>query len=153
ADRWRRIAALVRRRRPGAFDVGAGVVALTGAGRFILRRAEAPVNDPFWPTPASSESRPLEVPGSAPWPGGRVVLTLDPDEPRDETVDLDRLDPPLRVRAPVPGDTFRPLGMGGREKPLNDFFRGRRVPPERRARTPLVCDRAGILWVVGHRIA
>ncbi len=37
--------------------------------------------------------------------------------------------------------------------PLADFFRGRRVTPERRARTPLVCDQVGIIWVAGHRIA
>ena len=36
---------------------------------------------------------------------------------------------------------------------MADFFRGRDVSPDRRARTPLVCDRVGIVWVVGHRIA
>lgn len=43
--------------------------------------------------------------------------------------------------------------MNGRSTPLADFFRGRNVGPEERARTPLLCDAAGILWVVGHRIA
>jgi tRNA(Ile)-lysidine synthase len=37
--------------------------------------------------------------------------------------------------------------------PLNDFFRGRRVPRDRRRRVPLVCDRHGIVWVAGQRIA
>ena len=37
--------------------------------------------------------------------------------------------------------------------PLADFFRGRHVPHDRRACIPLVCDREGIIWVVGHRIA
>jgi hypothetical protein len=54
---------------------------------------------------------PLALPGSAPWDGGRVVATLDPAEPRDETVDLDGLRPPLWIRAPAPGDRFVPLGM------------------------------------------
>jgi tRNA(Ile)-lysidine synthase len=80
-----------------------------------------------------------------------VVATLDAAEPRDETVDLGSLWPPLYVRAPVPGDRFTPLGMT-REKPLNDFFRGRRVPRDPRRHVPLVCDRLGIVWVVGHRI-
>jgi len=43
--------------------------------------------------------------------------------------------------------------MRGRSRPLADFFRGRRIPPGRRDRTPLVCDQLGIVWVVGHRIA
>jgi tRNA(Ile)-lysidine synthase len=43
--------------------------------------------------------------------------------------------------------------MDGRSTPLNDFFRGRHVAREARARTPLVCDKVGIVWVVGHRIA
>jgi tRNA(Ile)-lysidine synthase len=43
--------------------------------------------------------------------------------------------------------------MGGQTQSLNDFFRGRRVPPEARARTPLLCDASGIVWVVGQRIA
>ena len=82
-----------------------------------------------------------------------IETVLEPDAARDETIDLDRIAPPLRVRSPVPGDRFEPLGMGGRGTPLNDFFRGRRVPREERARTPLLCDELGIVWVVGHRIA
>ena len=148
ALRWRRLARLVRLTRSGRFDIGGGVEAHTGfpgPGLFTLRRSSAPVNCP--------DSLPLEIPGSALWPDGRVVLTLDPDAPRDETIDLDRVSPPLLVRAPLPGDRFNPLGLGDREQPLNDFFRGRRVTRDHRARTPLVCDLSGILWVVGHRIA
>ncbi|MBV8311162.1 MAG: tRNA lysidine(34) synthetase TilS, partial [Planctomycetaceae bacterium] len=78
---------------------------------------------------------------------------LEPSAPRDETIDLDRIVPSLCVRAPIPGDRFEPLGMKGRSTPLNDFFRGRSIVPEERARTPLLCDAAGIVWVVGHRIA
>jgi len=165
AKRWRRLARLVRRTRPGRFDVGGGVVAETSsmlqvpddsstwALTFSLRRADAPQGSrPY--TPVSPEALPLQVPGSAAWPDGRVVVTDDPDgPPHDEAIDLDRLYPPLWVRAPLPGDKFNPLGMGDRETPLNDFFRGRQVPRDRRARTPLVCDRLGIVWVVGHRIA
>jgi tRNA(Ile)-lysidine synthase len=68
-------------------------------------------------------------------------------------VDFDQVAGPLFVRAPTVGDRFDPLGMGGRHMILADFFRGRRVPPDRRVRTPLVCDDLGIVWVAGHRIA
>src|SRR5581483_3034768 len=103
----------------------------------ILRRMAAPPVPVRWPIP--DERLPIELPGSAPWVGGRVVVTLDPDAPRDESIDLDRLVPPLWVRSAVPGDRFEPLGMDGRSTPLNDFFRGRRVPRADRPRVPLVC--------------
>ena len=60
---------------------------------------------------------------------------------------------PLMIRSAQPGDRFEPLGLGGRSQPLNDFFRGRKVARSDRAAVPIVCDQAGIIWVVGHRIA
>lgn len=144
ARRWRRLAALAKRDHARA-SVGAGVEVVTDPHFMILRR----VQDPQPPEP----SLPLQVPGEVPWGGGCVVATLDPASPRDETIDLDQLEPPLMVRAPAAGDRFEPLGMGGRSTPLNDFFRGRRVGRGQRCRIPLVCDRRGIVWVVGQRIA
>ena len=126
-------------------------IEVTPGPLLVLRRPTAPKPPARGPIPAAA--LPLELPGVVPWLNGRVVATLDPDAPRDETIDLDTLFPPFWVRAPVPSDRFVPLGMGGRSTPLNDFFRGRRVPRERRGRVPLVCDRFGIVWVVGHRIA
>jgi tRNA(Ile)-lysidine synthase len=149
--RWNRLARLVRKRRASSRDVGAGVVASTDLFGLELRREGASARREV--VPLSSADLPLEVPGAADWAGGRVVVSLDPDAPRDETIDLDRVFPPLWVRAPVPGDLFNPLGMGTRETALNDFFRGRRVGREARRHTPVVCDRFGIIWVVGHRIA
>lgn len=81
------------------------------------------------------------------------MTLLEPNALGAETIDLDRIVPPLFVRGPIPGDRFEPLGMKGRNTPLNDFFRGRNVAPEARASTPLLCDATGIVWVVGHRIA
>jgi tRNA(Ile)-lysidine synthase len=153
--RWRRLAHLVHQTRKGKFDVGAGVVAETGSrfglNLFTLRRSAAPAAQPDATT--LPESLPLDVPGAVPWNDGRVIVTLDPDDPRDETIDLDKVYQPLSVRSPMPGDRFRPLGMQDGEQILNDFFRGRRVPRGKRAQVPLVCDKLGIIWVAGHRIA
>jgi tRNA(Ile)-lysidine synthase len=149
--RWRRLARLVRESQPGRFDVGGRIEAVTGPLAFTMRRQKAP--DAGALESSSSGSMPLALPGAADWPGGRVVVSLDRGDPRDETIDLDRVSPPLCVRAPLAGDRFNPLGMGDHETSLNDFFRGCLVPRERRACTPLVCDQLGILWVVGHRIA
>ena len=55
----------------------------------------------------------------------------------------------LWVRSRRPGDTFRPLGLGGRKK-LQDVFVDRKVPRDRRDRVPLVVDaRDRIIWVAG----
>ena len=146
ARRWQRLAAAVAR-PPAGFSAGGGIEVRVGAEVVALVPALPSLSPPALPP------CPLPIPGSAPWWGGRVVATLGPDDPRDEAVDLDRVVPPLIVCAPEAGDRLDPLGLGGRTQPLNDFFRGRRVPGEARARVPLVRDAAGIVWVVGHRIS
>ena len=146
ADRWRRLAANAGRDR-GRWSVGGGIVAEVSGGLLHLAPESA--------GPPADRRAPiaLAVPGEVAWGGGRVLATLDPGDARDETIDLDRIEPPLEVRGPEAGDRFEPLGMEGRGMGLNDFFRGRHVPRSQRGRVPLVADRRGIVWVVGHRIA
>jgi tRNA(Ile)-lysidine synthase len=121
------------------------------ANQFVLRRMST--TDAAAEDPALSEGLALDVPGAVAWGDGLIRTVLDPENPCDETIDLDRIAPPLVVRAAVPGDRFTPLGMGGRSTPLNDFFRGRRVTGKVRAQIPLLCDSLGIIWVAGHRIS
>lgn len=143
ARRWRRLAS----RENGRFSAGAGVEAATTADRLILSRS---LLGDVAPPPAPVE---LPVPGSANWGDGRIVATLDAGEGVDESVDLDVLDLPLTIRRAEPGDRFGPLGLAGQTQALNDFFRGRRVLRGDRGSVPLVCDRKGVVWVVGHRVA
>jgi len=157
AKRWRRLALMVRSRAITRRAIG-NSIELTTTGpldsppdHFVLRRIEGNGSSSGQPAPIGQI--PMEVPGCVPWGAGKVTTSLEPGAPRDETIDLDRIVPPLCVRASVPGDRFEPLGMKGRSTPLNDFFRSRNIVPEERARTPLLCDAAGIVWVVGHRIA
>jgi tRNA(Ile)-lysidine synthase len=153
ARHWRRLAALVQNDEIPRTEIGAGVAVSTESFFLVLRRP--PVVRVVEAVTESAGPIALEVPGSAsvPWAGGRVVAAFDPGQPGDESVDFDRLVLPLSVRTPATGDRFAPLGMKGKSTPLADFFRGRGVPRHRRALTPLVCDRLGIVWVVGHRIA
>jgi tRNA(Ile)-lysidine synthase len=150
ARRWRRLASLARRGEIRGVSIGAGVSASTEGRSLILIRPDGERANP-----GESRSIPLEIPGDTivPWAGGRIAAEIDASGPTDELLDRDRLEPPLIVRAPAPGDRFAPLGMDGRSTPLADFFRGRCVPRDRRLGTPVVCDRLGIVWVVGHRIA
>ncbi len=81
------------------------------------------------------------------------VLELEFDrDPLKAMIDGARIDRPLSVRNRRPGDRFRPLGMKGTKK-LQDFFVDEKVPLEERAWVPLVCDRRGIIWVVGLRLS
>jgi tRNA(Ile)-lysidine synthase len=69
-------------------------------------------------------------------------------------VAADELRLPLTVRSRQPGDRVRPLGMGGREKKLQDVLVDRKVAREERDSLPLVVDSADkIVWVVGETVA
>jgi tRNA(Ile)-lysidine synthase len=95
------------------------------------------------------------------WDELQITATFVAPRQGDEAIDFDRLTPAvtttgspiLWVKSPAEGDRFEPLGMDGKSMALSDFFRGRHVPLEDRRRVPLVCDKQGIFWVVGHRIA
>ncbi|MGQ9602047.1 MAG: tRNA lysidine(34) synthetase TilS [Candidatus Bipolaricaulia bacterium] len=81
------------------------------------------------------------------------VLELELERaPLKAMIDGDRINKPLSVRNWRPGDRFRPLGMKGIKK-LQDFFVDEKVPREERVWVPLVCDRRGIVWVVGLRLS
>ncbi len=68
-------------------------------------------------------------------------------------VSASAVSPPFTVRSRRPGDRFRPLGLGGLEKKLQDFLVDRKVPREARDDLPLVVDGDGrIIWVVGQSI-
>jgi tRNA(Ile)-lysidine synthase len=60
---------------------------------------------------------------------------------------------PLVVRNRRPGDSFRPLGLGGQKK-LQDFFVDAKVLRSERDAIPVVVDSRGqIVWVAGHAVA
>lgn len=57
---------------------------------------------------------------------------------------------PLRVRNWRPGDWFRPVGLNGHRKKLQDLFIDRKIERSRRHRVPVVVDaKDRVLWVVG----
>jgi len=53
------------------------------------------------------------------------------------------------VRSRRPGDRLHPIGLGGGKK-VQDILVDAKVPINERNGVPLICDDAGILWVVGH---
>jgi len=57
----------------------------------------------------------------------------------------------LFVRNFKPGDRFIPFGMKGFKK-LQDYFVDSKVPFEKRAIVPIICDKEKIVWVAGLRV-
>ena len=61
---------------------------------------------------------------------------------------------PLTVRSRQPGDRYRPMGMGGRSKKLQDLLVDRKVERGERDSVPLVVDASErIVWIVGEPAA
>ncbi len=125
---------------------------------------DRPGSQPDAGTPAGSNGfeYPLPVPGEAVIPELGVCVSAAPAaastlrDPRGDAVAVRAasVDPPFVVRTWRPGDCFRPLGLGGRTKKLQDFFVDRKVRREERAAIPLVIDaRVGVVWVAGHGLA
>ena len=114
------------------------------------------------PAPAFSNSfrLPLSIPGevaldgcgwaiSAAW-GDAARVEEDGTESASLHVAVQAPTLPLAVRTRRRGDRFRPLGMGGRGRKLQDFLVDRKVARTERDSLPLVVDSDDrIVWVVG----
>jgi tRNA(Ile)-lysidine synthase len=88
---------------------------------------------------------------SASWDNGTAPTE---GSPLSATVQAEKLMLPLSVRSRRPGDRFRPVGLGGRGKKLQDFLVDRKIARETRDSLPLVVDgQDRIVWVVGESVA
>jgi len=72
--------------------------------------------------------------------------------PRTAYLDLERIDGPLVLRSPRPGDRIQPLGMKGTRK-LSRLLIDEKVPRDRRNRLPVLADGVSVLWVPGLRLS
>jgi tRNA(Ile)-lysidine synthase len=85
----------------------------------------------------------------ADYSGGRLEKGRRPSR---IIVDRRKLEEPLTVRSIRPGDRFNPLGMRGTKK-VGDYLTDRKIDRVYRDEIPVVCDRQGIVWLVGFEIA
>src|SRR5439155_27315418 len=121
--------------RPAAEPANLFRVSLSIPGEVVLPRTGCRV---------SAESRPAggESAEGRAAPGVRSIVRVRGD----------LLQGSLAVRNRRPGDSFRPVGLGGRKK-LQDFFVDKKVPRGERDAVPLVVDDADrIVWVAGYEI-
>jgi tRNA(Ile)-lysidine synthase len=63
--------------------------------------------------------------------------------------DAEKVSGGMWLRRRRPGDSFRPMGLGGTIK-VCDHLINRKVPARLRDRLPILCCETGIMWVVGH---
>ena len=145
---------LAREGKTGEVALPGGIPTVVAEGRLVIGKPVSAAEKPFPP-------RELPVPGEVELPelGWRLRVkliprpgSLVPPSPFVAYLDPAKLRFPLWVRTRRPGDRLRPLGMAG-EKKVKSLLMEAKVPREERDRWPLVCDGAGIVWVVGLRIA
>jgi tRNA(Ile)-lysidine synthase len=135
-----------------------GVLVHQEYDRLIIRRCEE--NN----SPKSEFSGmgvvPLPIPGEVVWSptGQRItasrksVTEIEGHVPALEThLDPSTFTPELSVRSWLPGDSFCPKGLGGRQKKLQNFFSDMKLPRSQRTKVPLLVAPEGILWVGGLR--
>jgi len=108
---------------------------------------------------------PLAVPGAREVPEAGAVLeaTLRSDlpsadalralPPEEAWLDAAKAGRELEVRSRLPGDRFRPLGLGGRSRKIQDVLVDRKVPRAERDTIPLVLARGELAWVPGVGVA
>jgi tRNA(Ile)-lysidine synthase len=104
----------------------------------------------------------LPVPSSLRWPfTGQVIRAClgGPPAPgpavgqtgRAATFDADLVTLPLLVRSWTAGDWFRPAGLGGKRKKLQDYFADIKLARHERTRVPVLVAPEGIMWIGGYR--
>jgi tRNA(Ile)-lysidine synthase len=156
-DHIRAVLALANAADSSAVNVP-GLTARREGGRLIVFSGASP--EAF----SNSFRVPLSIPGEVALPGWTVSAQplAAVDRPasalraRERTVAVaaNVLKLPLAVRSRRPGDRFRPLGMGGRGRKLQDFLVDRKVSRTERDTLPLVVDSDDkIVWVVGQSVA
>jgi tRNA(Ile)-lysidine synthase len=75
------------------------------------------------------------------------------DDPFQVWLDARVISDALELRVRQDGDRFEPLGMGGHEMKLSDFFINVKLPQRARDRWPLLCMGEKVIWVPGYRPA
>jgi tRNA(Ile)-lysidine synthase len=143
----------------GPMNGGGSTLSLPGLT--VRREGGRLVLGGFPPEPFSNSFEfPLSIPGEVALPGWTVSAHAEREaggrtfSATAVSVAMADLKLPLAVRSRKPGDRFRPLGMGGQGRKLQDFLVDRKVARGERDTLPLVVDSDDrIVWVVGQSVA
>jgi len=116
------------------------------------------------PQMKTTEPLPVKLPGTTPLPDSPWQLKADllaggsvsPAQAQqvkawEAYLDADIVGENPCLRSRRPGDTFCPLGLGGRHKKVNEFMIDQKIPSDQRDTIPLLVANGQILWVCGYR--
>ncbi|GAB4468058.1 MAG: tRNA lysidine(34) synthetase TilS [Anaerolineae bacterium] len=136
-------------------------------GAVVIERSDAETPAPTWPLlpPGTAISIPL-MPCVVPLPDPAWQVVLAPYEgprsgpawqeliadPWAAPLNLQGVTEPLSLRTRLPGDRFRPQGIGGTQK-LSDFMINARIPARWRGAIPVLTAADQIVWLCGWRVA
>lgn len=132
-----------------AFDFKSGITLEREHGivRRVLPRPDLPAYALIWEGDEDLEIEPLGLRFhrrcSDKTPGPE-----DFDDRNSVWLDAGKLSFPLRVRSPLEGDRYRPLGAPGRRN-LKDVMREKRIPRALRDRLPVFVCGGDIVWIPG----
>ena len=138
--------------RGGSADLGSGVVAAREGKKVVIKKSSIRVPPPIsGELPGTIEAEPFHVVIE-----GSLVEDLD-DFRRQSSSSVVFVKRSLAgrvvLRSPIPGERFRPFGLGG-SKPLADFLDDQGLCATERLFAPVLAKEDGtIIWVVNHRIS
>jgi tRNA(Ile)-lysidine synthase len=163
-DAVERALSFLERRRPGQVDLVGGItLQVIGDTLWLVGGAADPPFSAF-PQLAPGDKFTLAVPGeirfSSGWSlkaaqaaRGVKIDEATPGAAWSACLDGARLATSLQVRGRLPGDTFRPAGMGGHRTKVSDFMINVKIPHRVRQGWPLVVSGDEIVWIPGYRVA
>ncbi len=102
----------------------------------------------------------LKIPGQVKLPTGERIIAELIDRESAQNIDFqnsfqvyfdyDKIKlEELIIRTWKKGDRFRPFGLGGKSKKLQDFFVDKKIPRFKRNSIPLIFGKDELLWIVG----
>jgi tRNA(Ile)-lysidine synthase len=147
-------------------DLSAGLMLKIEADRLWIAFSEADLPLCDWPQLLVGEQI-LPIPGTLSLANGWQLSArlmglqtsleyeqiLNNPDPNQAWINSGSLSHPLKVRSRLPGDRFRPLGLGGHSIKLSDFMINVKIPSRARRLWPLVVSGEEILWLPGFRLA
>jgi tRNA(Ile)-lysidine synthase len=101
----------------------------------------------------------IEIKSFGNWQNEKGMLTITStnqviksESHNEEYIDASHLKFPLFLRNAEKDDWFCPIGMKGKSKKLNDFFKDQKLSSFQKKSSQVLCDQEKIIWVIGLRL-
>jgi tRNA(Ile)-lysidine synthase len=101
------------------------------------------------------------IPGPGQYAFGNFQFTLEAlpasqfvkdTAPEVEYISGDVIQWPLHIRSVIDGDSFRPIGMQGQHKKIQDLLVDYKLEMFEKERVLLLTNRKDVIWVMGYRL-